>query len=243
MRKTEFANEEYYHIYNRGVNKEDVFCNEKDFGRFIMGMREFNNESTYEQRTFVKNRMSQKNSEKELKKGLGPEASEPSPFLSSFSEFDSLLEFLSSLPKLAEFICYCLNPNHYHFILKQLAENGIEKFMHKLGTGYATYFNLKHNHSGHLFQGPFQAKHINTNEYLLWLSGYVNGNPEIHKIAEAENYRWSSYQDYLSKRNGTLCEKEIILSQFGNADEYKKYVEMVIKESGKRKDLKEYFLE
>ena len=153
---------------------------------------------------------------------------------------------------LVEIICYCLNPNHYHFILKQLTENGISKFFHKLEMGYAKYFNYKYNRSGSLFQGTFQAKHIDTNEYLLWLSGYVNGNVKIHKIAEAKDWAWSSYQDYLGLRNGTLCEKEIILSQFTDVldtkcpighlvsktsvKQYQKYVGMIIKESSERKE-------
>ena len=237
MRKTEFANNEYYHIYNRGVDKREVFCEEGDYLRFLNNVREFNNNSTYEQRTFIKNRIKHRNSEREEGKELSSEASELSSFPSSLSEF------LSSFPKLVEIICYCLNPNHYHFILKQIAENGVSKFMHKLDTGYTNYFNIKYDRSGSLFQGPFKAKHIDTNEYLLWLSGYVNGNAEIHKIAKAENYKWRSYQDYLGKRNGTLCNKEIILSQFKDIEEYKEYVEMVIRESGKRKDMEEYFIE
>jgi len=224
MRKTEFSNEEYYHIYNRGVDKREVFGDKKDYSRFLKNMREFNNELTREQRIC-----------KETE--LNSEASE----LSSVSS--AMLEFFSSLPKLVEIICYCLNPNHYHFILRQLVDNGIIKFMHKIGTGYPNYFNIKYDHSGHLFQGRFKAKHIDINEYLLWLSGYVNGNAEIHKIAKAENYQYCSYPDYLGSRNGTLCDKEIILSQFKNSEEYRKYVEMVIRESSKRKDMEKYFIE
>lgn len=224
MRETEFSNDECYHIYNRGVDKREVFGEEKDYLRFLKNMREFNNELTREQRICKETELNSENSE-----------------LSSVSS--AMLEFFSSLPKLVEIICYCLNPNHYHFILRQLADNGIIKFMHKIGTGYPNYFNIKYNHSGHLFQGRFKAIHIDTNEYLLWLSGYVNGNAEIHKIAKAENYKWCSYQDYLELRNGTICNKEIILSQFKNVEEYRKYVEMVVRESGKRKDLEKYFIE
>ena len=45
-----------------------------------------------------------------------------------------------------------LNPNHYHFILEQVLDNGIEKFLHRLGTGYTKYFNNKHKRSGYLFR-------------------------------------------------------------------------------------------
>ncbi|HBI17341.1 MAG TPA: hypothetical protein DDY52_04330, partial [Candidatus Moranbacteria bacterium] len=50
---------------------------------------------------------------------------------------------LSLRNPIVEIIAYCLNPNHYHFILKQLEENGITKFMHKLSTSYTMYFNKK----------------------------------------------------------------------------------------------------
>ncbi|MCK4918713.1 MAG: transposase, partial [Candidatus Pacebacteria bacterium] len=62
--------------------------------------------------------------------------------------------------KLVDFICYSLNPNHYHFILTPLVENGIEKFIHKLGGGYTRYFNEKNKRTGVLFQGAYKAIHI-----------------------------------------------------------------------------------
>ena len=62
--------------------------------------------------------------------------------------------------KIVDFICYCLNPNHFHFAIKQVGDNGIIKFMHRLGTGYTKYFNQKYENSGALFQGRYKAKHI-----------------------------------------------------------------------------------
>ncbi len=46
MRKVNFSNGEYYHIYNRGVDKRDVFCDQRDYARFLESMREFNNKET-----------------------------------------------------------------------------------------------------------------------------------------------------------------------------------------------------
>jgi len=226
MRKTSFANGEHYHIYNRGVDKREVFCEDEDYLRFLASMREFNNNSSDAQRDYEKR--------KAEKDGKNWKLSFGSPKLS--------FQFLS-MPKIVDIIYYCLNPNHYHCILKQLSENGISKFMHKLDTGYTKYFNYKYKRSGSLFQGPFKAIHIDFNEYLLWLSGYVNGNAEIHKIAGAENYKWCSFPDYLGKQNETLCSKEIILSQFKSLNEYKDFVDMVIRESKNRKDLEKYFIE
>ncbi|MCK5475343.1 MAG: transposase [Candidatus Pacebacteria bacterium] len=226
MRNIKFENNEYYHIYNRGVDKRDVFCDKEDYLRFLESIRELNNiESTG---GFYRKYLKDKNEKDSLSRGLASNL-EAKPLLK--------LSFLT------EVICYCLNPNHYHFILEQLTNDGVSKFMHKVGTGYSSYFNQKYDRSGSLFQGPFKSIHINNNEYLLWLSGYINGNIEIHKISKAKNYKWCSYLDYLDKRNGTLCNRKIILSQFKDVKEYSKYVDMVIKESGKRKDLEKYFIE
>ncbi|MDF1497944.1 MAG: transposase [Patescibacteria group bacterium] len=225
MRKVEFANDEYYHIYNRGVDKRDVFCDEKDYARFLTEIKEFNTIEAFGglYTKYLRNR------NKKIDNGDSV----------SSVETESPLSILA----LVEIICYCFNPNHYHFILKQLVEGGISKFMHKIGVGYSMYFNQKYDRSGALFQGKFKAKHIDTNEYLLWLSGYVNGNVEIHKMSKVRNYNWCSYPDYLGLRCGTLCNKEIILSQFKNLEEYENYVNIVIDESEKRKDLEKYFIE
>jgi putative transposase len=95
-----------------------------------------------------------------------------------------------------------------------------------------------------LFQGPFKAIHLNSNEYLLWLSAYVNLNAQIHGIIKnAEEYPWCSYPDYLSAPDDKLCESEIVLKQFQGAQEYQKVAEeyaFIMKEN---KKLREYWME
>jgi len=78
---------------------------------------------------------------------------------------------------IVEILAFVLMPNHYHLALRQIEENGIVTFMQKLGTGYAMYFNKKNKRIGPLFQGPFQATHIDTNDYLRNLIGYIHTNP------------------------------------------------------------------
>ena len=77
-------------------------------------------------------------------------------------------------------VAYCLNQNHFHFILTPISDGGIQKFMHRLGTGYTMFFNEKYKRSGSLFQGRYKAVHIETNEYLIHLSAYVNLNDRVH---------------------------------------------------------------
>jgi len=215
MRNIDFQNGEYYHIYNRGVDKREVFSCDQDFTRFIIGMREFNRTN-------------------------------PIGSLHALKELNSLAKEFSSLEhdKLVEIICYCLNSNHFHFLIRQLKDNGIPKFMQKISTGYTNYFNSKYTRSGSLFQGTYKAIHVKFDSELFRLSSYINGNPEIHGICKAENYIWSSYQDYLNKRNGTICNKKIILNEFDNTIDYKKFTNLIIQESQETKsEINNYFLE
>lgn len=147
--------------------------------------------------------------------------------------------------KLVNFVCYCLNQNHYHFVLEQVLDGGIEKFMQKLGTGYTMYFNNKYKRTGSLFQGVFKASHINSNEYLLHVSAYVNLNNRVHKIDNSLS--WNSWNEYIGEKPSDFCKKDIILGQFDNKDEYKKFAESslvdILERKGNEKDVENLLLE
>src|SRR3989338_8325291 len=113
MRKQPIVTGEYYHIYNRGVDKRDIF---------IESICEFN-------------QIDGIGSIRDLRK--------------SKSESKALHLPISKDPLVA-IVAYCLNPNHFHFILKQLVDGGIAKFMQKLQGGYTYYFNVKNFRSGSL---------------------------------------------------------------------------------------------
>src|SRR5579859_6476622 len=72
-------------------------------------------------------------------------------------------EKILQLPRKANLVAigaYCLMGNHFHLLLQEKVPNGISKFMHKVGTGYTKYFNLKNDRIGNLFVKPFRSKHI-----------------------------------------------------------------------------------
>jgi len=122
--------------------------------------------------------------------------------------------------KLVEFLCYCLNPNHFHFMIRQEVDGGISEFMKRLG-GYTKYFNERYKRSGVLFQGKFKAKHILDNTYLLHLSAYINLNNNFG--AEQHLLSKSSWKEYcLEERNG-ICSKDLIIGQYKDPDGYKKF--------------------
>ncbi len=211
-RKTPFITGEYYHIYNRGIDKRNIFSEQKDLNRFFQSMIEFNVTepigSIYEN-SFVKNSQ------------LGGETSK------------------LRKNKLVNIIAYCLNPNHYHFIVEQVADKGIEKFMHRLATGYTMYFNEKEKRSGSLFQGVFKSINVDNNEYLLHLSAYVNLNAKVHQLGGETSKlvkSVSSWEEYVGKNKNNICEKDIILDQFSNVGEYKKFASESLKTIRERKE-------
>ena len=106
---------------------------------------------------------------------------------------------------------YCLMPNHFHLLVRELKEGGISKFMQKIMTGYTMYFNTRNERTGALFQGKFKATHADTDRYLSYLISYIHLNPV--KLFEStwkesgikdrrgaaqylEQYPYSSYLDY-----------------------------------------------
>lgn len=209
IRKIEFANGEFYHVYNRGTDKREIFSDQSDFTRFLQSMEEFNGPnpigSIYEH-TYIKKFGG------ETSKNNSEEKEEP----------------------LVKIVAYCLNQNHYHFLLQQVSERGIEKFMQRLGTGYTMYFNKKYERTGALFQGVFKATHVDSNEYLLHVSSYVNLNYRVHGFGgETSKYRasWDEYTRGMcgkKKKNG-ICDTDPILGQFQNKQDYALFAENSLK--------------
>jgi len=137
---------------------------------------------------------------------------------------------------LVEIIAYCINPNHFHLILKQIADHGISKFMMKVMGGYSWYFNKKNKRSGPLFQGPFRAKHITTNEHLVHGSAYVNLNDRVHQLsAQGAELVRSSWLEYTTNIQG-ICAKEIVLEQFDSKDDYRIFALDALTEMIRKRD-------
>ncbi len=220
MRKTELAEGEYYHVYNRGTDKRDIFQDIEDFRRFFQSLVEFNVVepigSIYENRFNKKQKLGH-------------------PMSKSTEGHGRVVTKIEKEEKLVEFIAYCVNPNHFHFILEQVAEKGIEKFMQRLGNGYTKYFNRKHRRSGVLFQGKYKSIHVDTNEYLLHLSAYVNLNDRVHNIPVTplgqHRMSKSSWGEYiggtkgLTNKESLFCKTSVISEQFSSPNEYEKFAE------------------
>lgn len=189
MRETPLITREFYHIYNRGVDKRNVFEHAHDHTRFLESLSVFNTKDSIG--SIFQHRFQ------------NPSLSPP-----------------RTKSRLVNIVAYCLNKNHYHLILEQVADRGIEKFMQKMGAGYTRFFNTKYKRSGALFEGKFRSKHIDTNEYLLYVSAYVNLNFHVHKISPRD--AMSSIGEYTGADKRNLCSKDMVLAQFKSGKQYEK---------------------
>ena len=175
---------EFYHIYNRGTEKRDVFLKKNDYDRFLSLLYIANSYTAVD---------------------LKRQGSTLSEILA-----------LNKDKNLVDVCAYCLMPNHFHLIVREISNGGISTFMQKLITAYTMYFNKLNERSGVLFQGRFKVEHANEDRYLAYLISYLHLNPiklidpkwkengiRDKKWAETflENYKYSSYLDYIRKES------------------------------------------
>lgn len=93
---------------------------------------------------------------------------------------------------------YCLMSNHVHFLVAEKDEP-LGLAMKRLGSSYVQRYNLQHDRIGHLFQGRYVSEPVETDRYLLAAIRYIHQNPVKAGLTDCcANYRWSSYQAYLS---------------------------------------------
>lgn len=231
MKRPPFINSHIYHIYNRGVEKRKVFLDDQDRFRFIHDLYEFNDADPAENLYYKKASLQSYE--------VGPHKIN--------RERKLLVEILS----------WCLMPNHFHLLLYQKRDDGITLFMQKLGTGYVMYFNQKYQRVGPLFQGKFKAILIENDNYLKHLSRYIHLNPleftepnwktkGIKNLPKSsgflEKYRWSSYLDYIGKKNfPSVIQQDFINEYFNSAKEYKKFIQEWT--FGQNDDLEDLILE
>lgn len=196
------------HVFNRGMQKQPIFETDKDRLRFLFLLLTFQGEAVI------------KNISREIRQNV------QSSTLHITNELKSdILE-----KRMVELVVFCLAPNHFHIIVRELADNGISRYMHRVLTAYTKYFNTRHEKSGHLFQGPYKSVHIEEDRQLMHVSAYIHKHPcEIYGWSGREHlYPWSSYQDCIDEnRFGELLVTDIITDRYiknNGISSYKKFV-------------------
>lgn len=136
------------------------------------------------------------------------------------------MENLKDCP--VEIIAYCLMPNHWHLLLKQLRDGGVTDFVQQLSLSYSHFFNTKQERKGPLFQGRFKAYRIETEQQLIHTCRYIHLNPFSSYVVKSYDllleYPFSSLGEYIGRNDNNYCQKEDILGLFKSRDDYLRFV-------------------
>ena len=195
-RRDVFQLGEWYHCFNRGVDKRIVFEEDSDYQRFLEALYLSNSKTTDPRGSFQR------------------------------LPHDDVM----ALPRQEPIVAvgaYCLMPNHYHLLLKEIVEGGIRTFMHRVNTGYTMYFNIRRERTGNLFVKPFRSKHIRDDRYFKRVASYIHLNPvELFEPrwkkgtlirpnaleVRLREYRYSSLPEYCGEKRvyGSLLDRESV---------------------------------
>lgn len=214
QRKEAFVPGEYYHLYNRGVDKRIIFSSARDYRRFIMLLYIANSQEPLRLDNLINMQRKSYNEILSMKRG----------------------EQLVSIGS------WALMPNHFHILVREEVEGGITKFMKKLGTAYSMYFNIRYQRAGSLFGGLFKSRHVSDDRYLKHLFGYIHLNcldlkfPEWEGVVDKKSpqvwqdflrrYYYSSFQDFTGpdRMEGGILHRDAFPKYFLSSKDFEDFV-------------------
>lgn len=126
-----------------------------------------------------------------------------------FEKSEDIKYYIKSLYTLTEeqkieIIAYCIMNNHAHILIKAEKINELSKYMQRLNTKYARYYNKKYNRVGYVFRDRYKSEGIYSEEHLYNCIKYIYDNPVKAGIcSKAEDYPYSNYK----KINGNTDNK------------------------------------
>jgi len=156
-----FEKNKYYHVYNKGVDQQVIFADKQDYSRFLTCLNDFNSLDVIGSLWLAEHRRGKRSFE---------EAAAAKPAV--------------------EILAYCLLPDHFHLLVKNLGKGNLSVFLHKLTMGHTKYFNHRHKRAGALFQGTFKAVEVSGRQGLEYVSVYINHNAKVHKLDNAGTWPW-----------------------------------------------------
>ena len=175
-RTVNFGPGNYYHIYNRGVDRKPIFREQTDY-HFVL---------------------------KKVK------------------------DYLINLNQ--KMIAYCLMPNHYHFLLRQDGDQAAGLVPQRVFNSYVKMFNYRYKRSGTLFEGRYQAIHVDDEAYLVYLCTYIHANPlKAGFVDDLRAWPYSNYLEWIGERKGSLVDHEFVRAYFPKSGQYQAYVKNFMK--------------
>jgi putative transposase len=116
-------------------------------------------------------------------------------------------------------LTYCLMPNHYHLVVTT-PNADISHGMRQINAVYAQTFNRRHARCGHLFQGRYGGRLIQSDEHLLESIRYVALNPvRAGLVRRAEEWPWSAHAELCGRSAKRLVSVNELLAYFAPASD------------------------
>lgn len=139
-----------------------------------------------------------------------------------FRDEDDYARFLNWLREAARqcrvaIHAYVLMPNHLHLLLSPSDGTGLGRMMQWIGRHYVPYFNSKYHRTGTLWQGRYKATVIESENYFLLCSRYIELNPaRVALVTDPVDYPWSSLAHHLGSRSDPLITDHPVFWALGN---------------------------
>lgn len=150
-RTTPLVQGEFYHVFNRSIARQPIFTRKDEYQRGLEVLNYYSYQKPPLRFSHYKRL--------------------------TFKQKADFLAGLESSKKIVQLLAFCLMPNHVHFLIKEIEDGGISRYMSNFQNSYAKYFNIKNDRTGSLFQTRFKAVRIETDEQLLHVMRYIHLNP------------------------------------------------------------------
>lgn len=128
---------------------------------------------------------------------------------------------------------YCVMPNHYH-LLVETPKGGLSRGMQLVNGRYAQAFNWGRRLDGHLFQGRFGSRLVESEAHAIWVNRYIARNPVEARLVEGPAaWAWSSYGALRRGSAPTWLAHDAVLRLFGEGEKAAVgYERLVLDEDG-----------
>lgn len=157
-------------------------------------------------------------------------------FSSSENYHYFLKRYSNFISQIANTYCYCLMPNHFHFLIQikseeqlkihpdfskfSTLENLISKQFSNFFSSYAQAYNKQQGRKGSLFIKKFKRKKITDDTYLRKIVHYIHYNPVAAELcSQPEQWQFSSYKAIISDKP-TLVKRNDVIEWFEDLENF-----------------------
>lgn len=135
-------------------------------------------------------------------------------------------------------LAFSIMSNHLHLIIKEIADGGTSKFMHRVSMAYSKFINERYKESGSLFQGAFRSRLVEEDADFRNLAVYVMVKNPFERYPGGlrraiENFDrtyeqvaadpLSSLGAYAKQRASPILDKDLLGELFENPKDFKEF--------------------